>query len=241
MTDKATLMDIWSILATNERFNHLIRQVRHISKCIWVNGWAEATAGNLSIDITGLLDPIPECGSRCWFLVSKTGSRYRDLACEPVSGLTIVSVDFSTDRDQFHPSDSRPTSEWITHRALQYRLIKSGLDGHVVLHAHPNPIILLSFLSEYGKTLDAKLTDILPEFMTILPEGIGYAPLCPPGSQELADQTINLMDSHQVIIWQKHGILAIANDLANALDKLEVAVKAVRIYLEMNRHTYHLT
>ncbi|MBM4403406.1 MAG: class II aldolase/adducin family protein [Candidatus Cloacimonetes bacterium] len=239
-------MDIWNLLAADMRFNDLIAQVKHVSHCIRMNGWAEANAGNLSINISSLLDPLPECRGKYWFLVSRTGSRYRDLACDPVNGLMVAAVngspsgslssrDQSSEQDHFQPFGSKPTSEWVTHRALHHRLIELGLEGQVVLHAHPNPIILLSSLPEYGKALDATLIDLLPEVNIFLPNGIGYVPVCPPGSPELADHTLRLMDSHQVIIWQKHGILAIAPDLASALDTLEVTVKAAELYLYLRK------
>ncbi|MDZ4122061.1 MAG: pyruvate kinase, partial [Candidatus Cloacimonadaceae bacterium] len=62
-------------------FKALFREIRDIASRIWQMGCAEANAGNLSINITELINkamPDTAPSGSLYYLVSRTGSRYRE-------------------------------------------------------------------------------------------------------------------------------------------------------------------
>jgi rhamnulose-1-phosphate aldolase len=69
------------------------------------------------------------------------------------------------------------------------------------------------------------------ETVFFLPEGIGYVPFQLPGSMELADKTLEKLDKHQVVLWEKHGCLAIGNSVPDAFDKIDMFSKAARLWM----------
>jgi rhamnulose-1-phosphate aldolase len=102
----------------------------------------------------------------------------------------------------------------------------------VFLHTHPTHLIALSHFKEY--LTEDKLNRLLfathPEVGILLPEGIGFAPFCCPGSEELADATVSIAKEHRVILWEKHGCAAIADNPAEAFDLLDLVNKAAQIF-----------
>ena len=89
-------------------FNSLKRlyeEIAEISGYLWQKNWAERNAGNFSIDITDEIDlhelsnshqqnimmeiPYPELEDRV-FIVSTTGSRYRDIAKNPQRRIPVT-------------------------------------------------------------------------------------------------------------------------------------------------------
>ena len=71
---------------------------------------------------------------------------------------------------------------------------------------------------------------MLPEAITFLPEGIGLVPYQLPGSEKIAIQSIKALKHHKLIIWQKHGCMAVGKDVNDAFDKIDIAAKSARIY-----------
>jgi ribulose-5-phosphate 4-epimerase/fuculose-1-phosphate aldolase len=77
-----------------------IKEISAVARILWERGWAESSAGNISVDITGSLklprsafrknrfsyiDPVyPELSSSL-FLATGTGARMRDAAERPLA------------------------------------------------------------------------------------------------------------------------------------------------------------
>ena len=80
-----------------------------------------------------------------------------------------------------------------------------------------------------------RLNEILLKMHTetafFLPEGIGYVGMEVPGSHELAKATLKSLKNHKVILWEKHGCLAVGQDVHEAFDRIDIIAKAARIYL----------
>lgn len=206
-----------------------LKKVAEISRLIHSYGWAEANAGNLSIDITETIKQYMFSDHK-WFLVSRTGSRYRQTALEPRDNMVLIAC--SETEDNYFPEDAKPTMEWLSHRCLQM----STERFKIVLHTHPAEIIALSNLplAQDPIQLNKVLAELLPELPLYLPEGIALAPRAAPGSLELCELSSLALTNQKALIWSGHGLLAFANDLDEALDYLEIITKAAKVYF-LNR------
>jgi len=210
----------------------LLGTIGRIGELIWARGWAEANAGNVSIRVDDLI-PARHRKKLHWYLVSRSGSRYRQIADDPLKELLLVTDD--GERWEQVSGEGTPTSEWQAHLALQRWAISSGDPAKVILHAHPEPIVALGGMDIFQDEaeLNRILADILPELPIYMPEGIACCPLCPPGSMQLADATLDCAPRSRVIIWQKHGILCRAADPDAAFDLMEIVTKAANVYLRI--------
>ncbi|MDD2332388.1 MAG: class II aldolase/adducin family protein, partial [Candidatus Cloacimonetes bacterium] len=125
-------------------FKTLLEGIAEISACIYRKNWAEANAGNISINVSEEIDTInlrysirPPLPYAKWYLVSKSGSRYRELAKQAHPHLVLIAVE---GRQQLvFPNDARPTSEWVSHLSIQQGFSRNK----VIIHTHPTEIIAL--------------------------------------------------------------------------------------------------
>ncbi|HNT52052.1 MAG TPA: class II aldolase/adducin family protein [Candidatus Syntrophosphaera sp.] len=209
----------------------MLERVQLVAEQINLSGWAEANAGNLSIDVTQLLPPVMQTGT-VWYLVTRSGSRYRDLARAPQDELVLVSI--RDHEEKCWPEGARPTSEWNSHLQLQQRFRAADRPERVILHAHPASLILLSQtdVAATPESLHASLSQALPEFDLYLPQGIAIANAAPPGSLDLAQASLQALDRQQALLWPGHGLLTFAPDPDSALDLMQVADKATRLLLD---------
>jgi len=61
--------------------------------------------------------------------------------------------------------------------------------------------------------------------------GIGIVPYTLPGSVKLADATLEQIKEHDVVLWEKHGTVAVGKDIMDAFDQTDVLCKAANIYM----------
>ncbi|MCB5279518.1 MAG: class II aldolase/adducin family protein [Candidatus Cloacimonetes bacterium] len=207
-------------------FKNALQHIAEISRLIHSYGWAEANAGNISMDVSDLVMQCMHTELK-WYIVSRTGSRYRQTALSPCENLMLVAC--SQTEDTFFPQNALPTSEWISHRCLQMQNDRFK----IILHTHPAEIIALSnlTLAKDSASLNAKLCESLPELPLYLPEGVALVPRAAPGSLALCTASIKALKNQKALIWSGHGILAFANELDEALDYLEIVTKAAKILL----------
>lgn len=223
------------------------RDFQRLASVLAARGWAEASAGNLSLRLEPEADgpgrqaaagPILDAavdlsaliGDR--FLVTAAGSRMRDLAREPRRGLCLIQV---LDRRRFRLLDGEgaPTSEWPTHAGL-HALFKGERSGErAVLHCHPLHLIVLSHVFATEAELNDRLLRMHHETRLFLPEGLGLIPYAVTGSRDLAEATREKLAKHRVALWDKHGAIASGASLDQALDRIEMADKAAAVYLEL--------
>jgi len=231
----------------------ILEEISEIAGYLWQRGWAERNAGNFSVNITNLIPdkdldtlaqypflPLPREFPALvdqLFLVSRTGSRMRDMSRDPEAGCCLIFI--SRTGSAYHiiseeeDGEVKPTSELATHLGVQQLLIHQGGAEKVVLHTHPLELIALTQISQCsGKiNLNRILHGMHPETMTFLPEGVGFIPYQLPGTERIAQATIQEFENHHVVIWEKHGCMAIAPDLSEAFDRIDILAKAARIYL----------
>ena len=73
---------------------------------------------------------------------------------------------------------------------------------------------------------------MIPETKAFAPRGLGIVPYMLPSSKELADETIKAIDdNYDVVMWEKHGVFAVENDIISAFDQVDVLNKSANIYM----------
>ena len=133
-----------------------------------------------------------------------------------------------------------PTSELPSHLAMHNFLRAQGRNNRVVLHTHPTDLIGLSHCAPFldSEYLTRTLWAMIPECRVIVPRGVGIIPYEVPGSIELAKATIAQLDRHDVVLWEKHGILAVGEDLIECFDAIDTLSKSAQIYLNARQAGY---
>lgn len=239
-------------LTPSGELEKVISDIAEVAQYMWEKGWAARNAGNISVDITELvpkkdsnleqfakmpmaLQTLPELAGR-YFLVSTTGSRFRDLAREPKKSLLIVYIADKLDGYYMlwggEGPESRPTAEFISHLKIQGLLRKNNSPQKVVLHGHPDELIAITHQDDYGK--DSFQRFLWSAHITVkffLPEGVGMASYQAGGSEELANVTVDLFQQHKAVLWEKHGCTTIGNDIADAFDLMDMLNKTAGIFL----------
>ena len=229
----------------------LIRDVGVAGQYLWQKGWAEKNAGNFSADVTDLVSvsaqvlkslpihphpgPLPRIGGRS-YLVTGTGTRFRDIQDNPESCLCVLRV--AENLKGFHllwggkGAGFKPTSELPSHLLLQASLRRSN--SKILLHTHPNELIALSHLPEIRgeAALNNALWKMIPEAKIYVPKGMGWVPYRLSGSRALAEGTLKVLEKgHEIVLWEKHGVVAVGKDALEAFDLIDAMNKSATLYL----------
>lgn len=237
------------MIRDNKELMAEIGRVAEVAGYLWTKGWAERNGGNISVNVTHLMSDdekaIPaiaapvalpaEMGALKGhvFFVTGTGKRMRYVAQAPFDNGSLIRI--SADGLSYEiiaENPIPPTSELPSHLSMHNYLRSNGRDSRVVLHTHPTDIIGLThgpkFLdSEY---LTRTLWSMIPECRIIVPKGIGIVRYEIPGTMDLARATIKQLEKHDVVFWEKHGILAVGEDLIECFDAIDTLSKSAQIY-----------
>jgi rhamnulose-1-phosphate aldolase len=232
-----------------DTYESLIDDIAEVAGYLWDKGWAERNAGNISVNVTGCLPPsvsnkpalCPQIKlsktfpalSNQYLFVTGTGKRMRDLARKPFDNACIIRINPIGDAyDIIAEQLIVPTSELPAHLSIHSWMKECRPDCKVVLHTHPTDLIALSQTTLYKDeaTLNALLWGMHPETLIVLPKGVGVVPYEVPGTMELADLTLLALQSHDVVIWEKHGCLAIGENLIDAFDAIDTLSKSAQIF-----------
>ena len=232
----------------------VLEEMLEVSGYLWEKGWAERNAGNLSVDVTehialkrpaqrtGSLRKLdfayPDLAGRC-FLVTGSGRRFRDMAKAPAANACILQISedgagYSVIWGGEAGPDFRPTSEFPAHLRLHEYMRQTNAEEKVVLHTHPVELIALTHLPEYRDeaALNQALWCTHPEVKYNLPKGVGFVPYVIPGSEELAQATLNCFRrGYPVVLWEIHGSVSKAKEPMDAFDLIDIANKAASIVL----------
>ena len=93
----------------------------------------------------------------------------------------------------------------------------------------------------YGKAAQPAgrtLWSMIPECRIIVPKGVGIVPYEIPGTLALAHATIRQLEEHDVVFWEKHGILAVGEDLIECFDAIDTLSKSAQIYFSARMTGY---
>ncbi len=236
----------------NKELKGIIRETAEIAGYLWLRGWAERNAGNISVNITGLMQlEFPAGDNRTcialsmkypklagnYFLVTGTGKRMRDVAREPMKNALIIRLNddassYSIISPQADIGNFMPTSELPTHLGIHQMIAERGSSEKVVMHTHVTELIAITQCKEFfnPKALNKIVWDMHPETIMFVPKGIGFVPYLLPGSLDIAKETIMALQSHDVALWEKHGVFAIGKNVADTFDLIDILAKSARIY-----------
>ena len=239
-----------SILTGREGLQSVINQIAEVTGYLWQNGWAERNGGNITVNITEFVDaeiaampalaPAIQIGKVLPYLKGKyfyakgTGKRMRDLARYPMQNGSIIRIcDDCASYEIIADEPVLPTSELPSHLALQNYLLQTGSCYKATLHTHPIELVAMSHLKRFLQEgeLTRVLWSMIPETLAFAPLGIGIVPYKMPGSIELADATLEQIKKHDVVLWEKHGTVAVGKDIMDAFDQTDVLCKAAKIYI----------
>jgi rhamnulose-1-phosphate aldolase len=235
----------------NEKFETLLSQVGSTANEIWLRGWAEANAGNISVRIERDILPEKSAAEGGWkeigrtlpeiagdfFLVSGTGTYLKNFQRSPSDNLGIIEIDSTGGKYRVIwgcRSGRSPTSELITHlQAHSTRKAVSENKDRAVLHTHCPHLTAIGCIEKLNtEKLTSLLWQIHTECLILLPDGVEYIPWIMPGSAELADATAKGFAKRHVVVWQFHGIIAAGADLDKILGLIGTVEKTCGMYLQ---------
>lgn len=239
-----------SILEGRPELAHKIEEVAEAAGYLWQKGWAERNGGNITINITEFADdemrslaPISEPVSigitlphlrGCWFFCKGTNRRMRDLARRPMENGSIIRIlDDCASYEIVADNPVRPTSELPAHLSMHEQMIASGNGYRAALHTHPIDLVAMSHNPEFLKrdVLTNLLWSMIPETRAFCPKGLGIVPYRMPSSVELAERTVEELRDYDVVLWEKHGVCAVAENIVEAFDMVDTLSKSAQIYM----------
>lgn len=227
-----------------------IDRIAEVAGYLWTKGWAERNGGNISVNVTGLMTesekelpllapavplPVPMTDlAGHVFYVTGTGKRMRYVAKEPFANGSLIRI--ASDGRSYEIIAEQPiipTSELPSHLMMHNFLRGQGRDVKVVVHTHPTDLIGMTHCKPFldSEKLTRTLWSMIPESRIIVPKGVGIVPYEIPGTMELALATIKQLEKHDVVFWEKHGILAVGEDIIECFDAIDTLSKSAQIYL----------
>jgi rhamnulose-1-phosphate aldolase len=238
----------------NKLVTEEIKKVSEVAGYLWQRQWCERNAGNISLNLTGLVTVseidlkndryvkirMPSEAAGFTIFITGTGERLRELATKPSEVACIIHIDPKAEGyfivwGGANKPNLRPTSEFVSHLGIHLANAKAGNNFRCVLHTHPIELIAISHHPELGTNetaLNKALWSMLPEIRVFIPNGIAITPYVQPGSEALAKLTIEGLKTRDVILWSKHGALAVGRDALEAFDYIDVANKGALIYMK---------
>jgi len=234
-----------------------LKEMASVAEYLWHKGWAERNAGNMSMVVTDrirdtlntsegefvqLKTAYPGLRDQ-YILLSGSGTRMRDLSRKAKKNTCLIYINtggesYSLFRDK--EGTAVPTSELPTHLSIHQELIRDGRKERALVHAHVDELIALTQIKEFTteESINKLLWSMHPETMLFIPEGAGFVPYILAGTDEIANNTVEALKKHRVIIWEKHGCLAVGEDLFEAFDQIDLLAKSANIYF-MCRNAGH--
>lgn len=239
-----------SILDENAALTKLVADAAEVAGYLWQKGWAERNGGNISVNVTAVVDekikalkPISDkvkIGTHlphlkgCYFFVKGTNMRMRDLARWPMENGAVIRIcDDCESYEIIADKVVRPTSELPAHLSMHNYLIGKGSSYKAVVHTHPIELVAMSHNPAFLKkdVLTKLLWSMIPETRAFCPRGIGIIPYELPSSIELANATIAQLDEYDVVMWEKHGVCAVGENIMEAFDMIDTLTKSALIYM----------
>ncbi|NDW18991.1 rhamnulose-1-phosphate aldolase [Dysgonomonas sp. 216] len=239
-----------SILDNRPELAKQVGDVAEVAGYLWQKGWAERNGGNITINITDVVDdeikslkPISDkiaIGRTlpnlkgCYFFCKGTNRRMRDLARWPMDNGSVIRIlDDCAHYEIIADNPVKPTSELVSHLSIHDYLIGKGSSYKAVFHSHPIDLIAMThnpaFLEKDKLTF--LLWSMIPETRAFCPRGLGIIPYEMPSSFALADATIKELEEYDVVMWEKHGVVATGEDIMEAFDMVDTLSKSAQIYL----------
>lgn len=240
-----------SILDNRAALAKQVADVAEVAGYLWQKGWAERNGGNITVNVTDNIDDdvrampaispavpigvtLPNLKGK-YFFCKGTNRRMRDLARNPMENGSVIRItDDCAHYEIIADNPVKPTSELPSHLAVHNYLIGKGSTYKASLHTHPIELVAMSHNPEFLKkdVLTRILWSMIPETKAFAPRGLGMVPYMLPSSVELAQATIKSIDyDYDVVMWEKHGVFAVEEDIISAFDQVDVLNKSANIYM----------
>jgi len=239
-----------SILDNRPQLAQKVNEVAEVAGYLWQKGWAERNGGNITINITEDVDDeirsMPAICEKteigivlphlkgCYFYCKGTNKRMRDLARWPMqNGSFIRILDDCSSYEIIADFPVKPTSELPSHLCMHNFLIGRGSNYKAALHTHPIDLIAMTHNPAFLEKdkLTYLLWSMIPETRAFCPRGLGIIPYKMPSSIELAEATIKELEEYDVVMWEKHGVSAVGENIMEAFDMVDTLSKSAQIYL----------
>ncbi|WP_321437470.1 rhamnulose-1-phosphate aldolase [uncultured Bacteroides sp.] len=239
-----------SILENNPALAKQVAEVAEVAGYLWQKGWAERNGGNITINITDVvndeirsLKPISDkmqIGTTlshlkgCYFFCKGTNKRMRDLARFPMENGSVIRIcDDCASYEIIADQPVLPTSELPAHLSMHNYLIGSGSSYKAAMHTHPIDLVAMTHNPAFLEkdVLTKLLWSMIPETRAFCPRGLGIIPYKLPSSLELADATVKELADYDVVMWEKHGVCAVGENVMEAFDMVDTLSKSAQIYL----------
>ena len=239
-----------SILTNRKGLAQEIGKVAEVAGYLWEKGWAERNGGNITINITDWIDDdirrLPGISpvyrlevtlpllKGCYFYCKGTNRRMRDLARRPMeNGSVIRRLDDCSSYEIIADEVVLPTSELPSHLSVHNYLKSIGSNYKASVHTHPIELVAMSHHKPFLEkdVLSNLLWSMIPETKAFCPRGLGIVPYQLPSSVALAEATIRELGDYDVVLWEKHGVFAVGNDVMEAFDQIDVLSKSAQIYI----------
>lgn len=239
-----------SILTDRPELAKEVEDVAEVAGYLWQKGWAERNGGNITINVTQyaddhikalppLCDEIPLGRTMphlkgTYFFCKGTNRRMRDLARWPMDNGSLIRItDDCSHYEIIADKPVKPTSELASHLSIHNYLLSKGSDYKAVLHTHPIDLIAMTHNPAFMEKdkLTYLLWSMIPETRAFCPRGLGITSYQMPSTFELADATIEQLDEYDVVMWEKHGVVSVGENIMEAFDMVDTLSKAAQIYL----------
>lgn len=246
-----------SVLEGRPALKAEVEKIAEVAGYLWQNGWAERNGGNITVNVTKMVDDeirqmpaiseVKQIGvtlpalKGCYFYCKGTGKRMRDLARWPMDNGSIIRIlDDCASYVIIADNPVMPTSELPSHLTVHADLIEKGSNYNATVHTHPIELVAMSHNKKFlGKDVLTKiLWSMIPETKAFCPLGLGVVPYELPGSNKLADATLQELQDYDVVLWEKHGVFAKGLDAMDAFDQIDVLSKSAKIYIDSKSMGY---
>ncbi len=223
-----------------------LKELQRVAYWLAQRFWSEANAGNISVRLTELPADIapreggppvqmplafPELAGQ-HFLVTGTGKRMRDIIHDLEGNVGLIRILPGGEAYTCLWGTPRVTSEFPAHSAIHQVLLAERPDHKAIVHTHPPGLAALTHLARFQDT--EALSDVLfhmhPETGYFLFQQLAFLPYMVPGSVELGQATAEALRTCKAALWDKHGVVAIGETMARALDWIEILEKAAQVY-----------
>lgn len=239
-----------SVLDNRPELSKKVNEVAEVAGYLWQKGWAERNGGNITVNVTEFVDDeiknlkpliakiaigrtLPQLKG-CYFFCKGTNRRMRDLARWPMENGALIRITDNCDHYEIIADNPViPTSELASHLSIHNYLLGKGSNYKAVLHTHPIDLVAMTHNPAFLEKdkLTYLLWSMIPETRAFCPLGLGIIPYKMPSSFDLADATINELDEYDVVMWEKHGIVAVGEGVIEAFDMVDTLSKSAQIYL----------
>lgn len=239
-----------SILENRPVLAKQVADVAEVAGYLWQKGWAERNGGNITINITDVIDDeirnmkaisdrieIGSCLPHlkgCYFFCKGTNKRMRDLARWPMENGSVIRIcDDCSSYEIIADKPVAPTSELASHLSMHNYLIGSGSNYKAAVHTHPIDLVAMTHNPAFLKkdVLTKLLWSMIPETRAFCPKGLGIIPYALPSSFELANATVKELAEYDVVMWEKHGVCSVGENVMEAFDMVDTLSKSAQIYL----------